>query len=282
VLPTDRPLLLAQLTDTHVVAPDTEEELWVDNNGRLVDAVASINAESPAVAVVLATGDLTNDGRPVESEELAHLLRPLVAPLLPLPGNHDDRDALRATFPDVPWADARHASWTTTIGDGDDAVRLVGLDSTRPGCPGGEFDVEREEWLRSELGVPFDGVTILAMHHPPFETGIDWMDRSGFAGLDRFESVLAECPLERRVDRIVCGHLHRPITSAVAGVPVSVGPSTVQSVVLDLSASSSPTVIREPVGYLLHLVTGRRIVTHTRYIATAEPAIVPTWAQDRR
>jgi 3',5'-cyclic-AMP phosphodiesterase len=182
------------------------------------------------------------------------------------------------TFPGTPWADAPHASWTTTIGDSGRSVRLVGLDSTRPGRPGGEFDGEREDWLRSELVRPFDGVTILAMHHPPFATGIEWMDRSGFIGLDRFEIVLSEHP----VDRIVCGHMHRPITSTVADIPVSVGPPTVQSVLLDLAPASSPAVIRDPVGYLVHLVDDGRIVTHTRYIATGEPSIVPTWARQER
>jgi len=271
-------LLLARLTDTHVVEPDTDEELWVDNNGRLGEAVTSINAESPAVAAVLATGDLTNDGRPGEYVALAELLSPLGAPVLPLPGNHDDRDALRATFPDVPWADAAHASWTTTLDDGRRSARVVGLDSTRPGHPGAELDASREEWLRSALAAPFDGVTVLAMHHPPMATGIEWMDRSGFVGLDRLEAVLAAHP----VDRIVCGHLHRPIVSTIAGVAVTVGPSTVQSVVLDLHASSSPAVIRDPVGYLLHLVEGTRIVTHTRYIATGQSPIVPGWARHTR
>jgi 3',5'-cyclic AMP phosphodiesterase CpdA len=272
VPPTDGPLLLAQLTDTHVVEPDTEEELWVDNNGRLAEAVASLEAESPPVAAVLATGDLTNDGRPGEYAALARLLAPLHVPLLPLPGNHDDPRAMRATFPDVPWADAAHASWTVTIG----GVRLVGLDSTRPGQPGAEVDATREEWLRGVLAGPFDGPTILALHHPPFPSGIEWMDRSGFAGLDRFAAVVAEHP----VDRIVCGHLHRPITSSVSGVPVTVGLSTVQSVVLDLAAGGGPAVIRDPVGYLVHRIVDGRIVTHTRYIATGESPIVPSWAAE--
>ena len=73
----------AQLTDTHVVDADAEghvpDEVYVDNNGRLASAVASLNAEAPAMAVVLGTGDLTNWGRPGEYERLAALLAPLAA-----------------------------------------------------------------------------------------------------------------------------------------------------------------------------------------------------------
>ena len=68
-------VLIAQLTDTHVVDADAEghvpDEVYVDNNGRLASAVASLNAEAPAMAVVLGTGDLTNWGRPGEYERLA-------------------------------------------------------------------------------------------------------------------------------------------------------------------------------------------------------------------
>lgn len=271
------PLLIAQLTDTHVVEPASEEELWVDNTGRLREAVASLNAESPPVAAVLATGDLTNDGRPGEYPVLADALGPLVAPVLPLPGNHDDRRSLRESFVDVPWSDTEHASWTTVVtAAGAPAVRVVGLDSTRPGEPGAEFDAARESWLRAQLGTTFDGATILALHHPPFVTGIEWMDRSGFIGLDRLTSVLEDHP----VDRVVCGHMHRPISSTIAGIPAQVGLSTVQSVVLDLADGSTPAVVCDPSGYLVHRVDGRDIVTHTRYIATGESPIVPAWADE--
>jgi hypothetical protein len=95
------------------------------------------------------------------------------------------------------------------------------------------------------------------------------MDSAGFIGLDRLVSTLTDHP----VDRVVCGHLHRPITSAIAGIPVQVGVSTVESVALDLSEGSRPAVIRDPSGYLVHRIDGIDgidIVTHTRYIGTGE------------
>ena len=58
-------LLIAQLTDTHVVGRDNTEDLYVDNNARLDNAVARINGEQPTIAAVIATGDLTNTTDPV-------------------------------------------------------------------------------------------------------------------------------------------------------------------------------------------------------------------------
>ncbi len=284
-------MLIAQLTDTHVLDPDADghvpEEVYVDNNGRLATAVASLNAEAPAMAVVLGTGDLTNWGRPGEYARLGELLAPLTVPFLALPGNHDDRDRLRATFPETPWIDAAHASWVTIVdtdadaagadaGAGADPVRIVGLDSTLPGEPGAAFDAEREVWLRSVLSEAHDGVTLLALHHPPFATGVGWMDDSGFVGLDRLEAVLTDHP----VDKVVCGHFHRPVSSTIAGIPVQVGMSTVQHVDLDLAPGAGVSLIVDPIGYQIHRVAGRSVVTHTRYIDTGHQRIIPSWADD--
>ncbi|MET0909999.1 MAG: phosphodiesterase [Ilumatobacteraceae bacterium] len=272
--------LIGQLTDTHVVDPGPDgvvpDEVFVDNNARLRSAVATLNRESPALDAVLGTGDLTNWGRPGEYDRLAELLAPLTSPFLPIPGNHDDRDRLRATFPDVPWIDAAHASWVTEVG----GVRIVGLDSTIPGEAGAEVDEPRQRWLTDVLAVPYDRVTILALHHPPFATGVGWMDASGFVGLDRLEAVLGEHP----VDKVVCGHFHRPVSSTMAGIPVQVGLSTVQHVDLDLVPGAGPSLIVDPVGYQIHRIAGRRVVTHTRYIDTPERSstarIIPTWADE--
>ena len=178
--------------------------------------------------------------------------------------------------PTTPWIDAEHASWVTIVGTGDERVRVVGLDSTIPGAPGAAFDDEREAWLRSVLAEPHDGVTMLALHHPPFATGVGWMDDSGFVGLRRFEAVLADHP----VDKVVCGHFHRPVSTMVSGIPVQVGMSTVQHVDLDLAKGAAVSLIVDPVGYQIHRIAGSSVVTHTRYIETGHRRIIPTWADD--
>ena len=266
------PVLIAQLTDTHVVAWGTDTPLHVDNNQRAASAVARLNAEEPAPAAVVMTGDLVNDARPDEYAALAELLTPLGADVLPLPGNHDDRALVRRTFADFDWSDTEHLSWVRVV----DGVRIVGLDSTRPGHPGAEFDDERAEWLGAALAGPHEGATILAMHHPPFITGIEWMDRAGFIGLGTFAEIVGAS----RVDRIICGHMHRPIGSSVGGVAAQVAMSTVQHVALDLAPSATASLVRDPVGYQLHRVVGTEVVTHSRYIETGQEPFVPDWAID--
>lgn len=267
------PVLIAQLTDTHVVAWDTDAVLYVDNNERAATAVAMLDAETPTPAAVVMTGDLVNDARADEYAALAELLAPLSMPVLPLPGNHDDRVLLRATFGGFDWPDTEHLSWVRMV----DGVRIIGLDTTRVGHHGAEFDDARAEWLADALAERHHGATILAMHHPPFVTGIDWMDRAGFVGLDALRDLIAGSP----VDRIICGHMHRPIGSSVGGVAAQVAMSTVQHIALDLAPAAAVSLVRDPVGYQIHRVDGRAVVTHSRYIDTGEQPFEPDWAVDR-
>ncbi|MFK8025877.1 MAG: metallophosphoesterase [Ilumatobacter sp.] len=259
-------VLIAQLSDTHVVAGSAD----LDNDERLEMAVHALRRESPAPTIVLLTGDLTDTATDEQYERLIEILDPLDVPLLALPGNHDVRNSVRRAFPDTPWIDAEHASWVSVVS----GIRIVGLDSTRPGSNDGECDEERAAWLAGVLAAPHDGATLIAMHHPPFATGIDWMDADGFVGIDAFRDVVGAAG---SVDRIVCGHLHRPAGATVSGVGAQVGVSTAHHVALDLETDSTPQIIDEPFGYQLHVVSGRDVVTHTRYVGTGAEPYVPDW-----
>lgn len=263
-------MILAQLTDTHVLAPDSTEERWVDNNGRLAAAVASLNAEPIPPRAILATGDLTNDHQPGELDELLRLLAPLRLPILALPGNHDDRAEIRAGF-DMPWADVDNLSWRVEI----DGLPIVGLDTTVPDEQYGDFDRTREEWLRDALAATAGLPTVVAMHHPPFASGIQWMDQTMLGRAEAFADVIGE---NDHVTRIFCGHLHRPVQTAIRGVPTSVGLSTVHHVALNTAETAPIEIIRDPSGYQLHHFDGANWVSHTRYIDTGEVAFTPSWA----
>lgn len=264
-------MLLAQLTDTHILDPEADVERYVDNNERLAMAVARLNAESVRPEAVLATGDLTDHGSEVEMALLADLLAPLEVPVLALPGNHDRRDTFRTTF-DMPWVtDDSHLGWVVDLSE----LRIIGLDTLRPGSHGGLFDAERELWLRGALAESAGRPTAIAMHHPPFDSGVGWMDSMHLEGRERFVDLVSG---HDHVTRIFCGHYHRPLTSTIGGVTTTVGLSTVQHIELDLAPNAAVGVIRDPVGYQLHHFDGVNWVTHNRYIDTGEEPIRPGWA----
>ncbi len=270
-------MLLAQLTDTHVVGAANEVELYVDNNRRLAQAVDRLNAETVQPDAVLITGDLSENGTPEEMNVIVAELDRLRAPVLPLPGNHDRRDTFRSAF-DMKWAsensDQTHLSWVVSLDSASEPVQVIGLDTVVPGCHGGAFDHERELWLGAVLADASDCPTVIAMHHPPFNSGIHWMDEMGLVGADAFADLVSDHP---NVVRILCGHLHRPITTTVGGVTTTVGLSTTHHVGLNLDPNATPEVIRDPAGYQLHYFNGSHWVTHTRHIDTGEESFVPKW-----
>src|SRR5919202_5303618 len=89
-----RPFLLVQLSDPHVGADWAEG----DSAAMLAAAVASVRDLVPNPDAVLVSGDLADHATDAEYEQVRDLLAPLQAPLYVLPGNHDDRRALRRHF----------------------------------------------------------------------------------------------------------------------------------------------------------------------------------------
>src|SRR5712691_1964067 len=122
---------------------------------------------------------------------------------------------------DLPGAVGTPVQYAADLGP----LRLVVLDSTRPGEDRGELDAERLSWLDAELARAPDRLTLVALHHPPVSTGIPAWDEIGLPASDRraFGDVVERHP---QVRRLVAGHLHRSMTAELAGRPVLTVPST--------------------------------------------------------
>src|SRR5438128_1877877 len=91
-------MLIAQITDTHIKAGGKLAYGKVDTEAALAHCVRQVNDVTPAVDVVLVTGDLVDMGQPEEYRALRALLGKLHAPCYVIPGNHDERNALREAF----------------------------------------------------------------------------------------------------------------------------------------------------------------------------------------
>src|SRR5919204_788816 len=138
----EKPFLLVQLSDPHIGA----EWGGGDSVAMLAAAVASVRTLVPNPDAVLISGDLADHAVDLEYEQVRELVAPLQAPLYVLPGNHDDRLALRRHF-DVPGADGQPVQYAADLGP----LRLVALDSQRTGEESGELDADRLAWLEETL-----------------------------------------------------------------------------------------------------------------------------------
>lgn len=249
-------MIIAQITDTHLTASGKLHGA-IAVNDKLRAVIRRLNALAPKPDIILATGDLTGNGAPEEYEQVREILRGAQAPVYLIPGNHDSSDALRAHFP--------HHTYLPSDGFAhyvvdDHPLALIGLDTTAPGGHRGEMCANRLDWLEARLDERRDKPVLIFMHHPPFRSGIWWMDAMGLKGRRKMARLLERYD---NIERVVCGHLHRPFQTRWAGTVGSVAPSTAFFVALDLGGHNFMTLHDEPAGYDLHVWTERDgLITH--------------------
>ncbi len=206
-----------------------------DTAPALATAIDQIMKLDPLPDVVLATGDLVDQGRPEDYQQLRRCLEPLTMPVYLIPGNHDDRAALRAEFGGDGYLPAEGEFLRYTVDDY--PLRLIGLDTPIPGVESGEICGAQRQWLEARLSEAPDKPTIVFMHHPPFGTGIPFMDRQGCAGREALEQVVHQHP---QVERVLCGHQHRSVQVAWGGTIAVVAPSTAYQMAFTLNAMRPP------------------------------------------
>lgn len=258
--------IIAQLSDIHIGA---------EGSASLDQAAGPVRALRAAVTSLLTlpvrpdclvlTGDLVDNGRPAEYARLLALLSPLGMPIHPLPGNHDDRAALRAAFAGHPGvagdgngpfpSDQAPVQYAVELPD----IRLICCDTARPGTPYGEMDQARLGWLDATLSARPDLPTVIAMHHPPYPTGLGFVDSLRPADRSAFTAVVAR---HDQVRRIISGHAHRGSLGTVGRVGAVTCPSTYRQLHLDLRPPGQASWTGEPAGYALHVVGPDGIVTH--------------------
>ena len=243
--------LLAQLSDTHIVARGHKLAGAVDSAALLRSAVRALMALQPQPDAVLFTGDLTDNSEPAEYEHLRSLLKPLQMPLILMAGNHDQRSGLAGIFGSVNPPHSSHQ-----VGD----LRLLSLDSVVPGQEHGALQPSQLEWLDATLAERPCEPTLVALHHPPFDSGIRFMDGMGLLqGREGLKQVLQK---HTQVERLLCGHVHRLTLCRWGGTLALTAPSTAYQIALDLRIDGAAGYVMEPPGFLLHHWRGGSLVTH--------------------
>lgn len=192
-----------QVSDVHVTssghpagAPDPEQRL---------DFVLAAAIERFGVPdLLIASGDLTDDGSADACARLAERLHAVGAPVLAVPGNHDDPAVVAAAF--GPPA-ASVGGW-----------QVLGVDTSRPQQIHGTIDVESE---RVRFAALDDRPALVVLHHPPASPSThEWFQLDGANAL---AELLTSHP---QVKAVLSGHLHQPFETEVAGVPLLGAPST--------------------------------------------------------
>ncbi|WP_407333946.1 phosphodiesterase [Enterovibrio sp. 27052020O] len=240
---------IIQITDIHLTVPPHKVSGQLNTYALFEQAIDKIEQDLPLfgdVDAIIATGDITDYGD-VESYELFKTqIERLNLPYLVIPGNHDSREAMNASFPQFAgFAPHDEINWVQEYSDFD----VIGLDSVIPHQGGGALSASTLHFLERALATNQNKPALIALHHPPFESGIRFMDSIGLKGADDMADLLNQTSREVRV---ICGHLHNSIVCNMGQATVLSSPAIASSFMTDHRPNAPVGFTQKPGGYMLH------------------------------
>ncbi len=238
---------ILQITDAHIVGEGKLVSGRLETAGalaRLVERIISIRHQIGPIDAVLVSGDLSDDGSKASYARFKSLLAPLDLPTYVIPGNHDAREPLRGAFADhLPVAGP--LNWARKVGD----VYLVGLDTLVEGQGHGTLSSETLTFLRDALVKADVSAVLLALHHPPFASGITFMDAISLTNAQDLRDAVTGYNGELR---IVCGHIHSMMVTNVGGHTAVSAPSPCSTFAYDRRSDAPVGYLPQDDGCLLH------------------------------
>jgi 3',5'-cyclic AMP phosphodiesterase CpdA len=256
-------MLIAQLSDPHIRPKGKLYKRLVDSNRMFAEAIEHLHGLDRRPDLVVVSGDLVDKGQPDEYSMALELLAGLSIPWLGMPGNHDGRENFRAAFADRGYLPAQGALHYCVD---DYPLRIVALDSCPPGRHDGYIDAAGLSWLQSTLAADPTKPTLVLLHHPPFVSGIHYMDPYRVIDAEPLAAIIRGFS---NIEAVLCGHVHRPMVRRWAGTVVMACPSTATEIALGLSADAPAQSYLGPPACLLHWWNPPHgLVSHTSYIGT--------------
>jgi len=207
-------VLLVQLSDSHLFAQADGRLLGMETRDSLARVIERVLQEQPRIDLVLATGDLSQDGSVASYQRFRDLTAIIPAPARWIPGNHDDMPTMREAF-----ADSGLLEPVADVG----AWRVVLLDSSIVGAVPGHLDDGQLALLERALSEAGERHVLICLHHHPVSIGCRWMEPIGLRNADALFAVLDRFP---RVRGVLWGHVHQAFDRERNGVRLLASPST--------------------------------------------------------
>ncbi|MCK4950820.1 MAG: 3',5'-cyclic-AMP phosphodiesterase [Gammaproteobacteria bacterium] len=211
----DESLNVLQITDTHLYATTDGTLLGLNTQQSLEQCLDLARKQHWPTDLILITGDLVHDVSEQGYKRLHKLLSSMKAPVLVLPGNHDDPAKINAIFTGDTCTAEKH--------------RLVGnwqfilLNSNKPGSESGLLSDTELAHLKTCLEQYPEHHALIGLHHPPMEVGCEWLDPMRLENNELFINTLKDYP---NVRSVICGHVHQEYEIKSHGFRIFSSPST--------------------------------------------------------
>jgi Icc protein len=205
---------ITHFTDPHLYGGEQESLRGVVTLPALNAALTHARAHDWPPDAVLVTGDLVQDD-PAGYPHFRRLFGALGVPVLCLPGNHDEPQAMARELAGAPFQLEGFADlgrW-----------RIVLLDSCLPGSASGALSKDTLARLEAALASAGKRHCMVCLHHHPVPMSSRWLDRVGLANPEEFFKVI---DAHSNVRAIVWGHVHQNFDALRKGVRMLATPST--------------------------------------------------------
>ena len=257
---------LLVFSDVHLTEEDAPI-IGLSPSDRFDELLSQALSRHQDASALILLGDVAHHGAVDAYERLKAKISHLPFPVIPMLGNHDNRETFRQVFTDAPSSLGGFVQHSQEMGD----WTLVTLDTLDgPPYPDGQHSgllcKDRLDWLNAQLENAKNRPVLVAAHHHPFLSGLPGMDRINLTNGDELLQALknhGNCHL-------ICGHIHRTISGCINGVPWAVFKSTCHQAPMDLSSPDTTLSVDEPGGYGVVLLAPDGAIIHNEEIERAE------------
>ena len=210
----DQSVLLVQLSDSHLFAQADGKLLGMNTHDSLQRVIERVLDEQPSIDLLLASGDLSQDGSSASYQLFRQLLGQIPAPARWFPGNHDDLAVMQnvCAGSDLLQPIIDLGNW-----------RIILLDTSIAGAVPGFLAEDQLELLAQALQSAGARHVLVSFHHHPVPIGCRWMEPIGLRNPVALFAVLDAYP---QVRGVLWGHIHQEFDQLRNDVRLLASPST--------------------------------------------------------
>ncbi len=201
------------LSDSHLFGTREQKIFGVTSYDSLQEVCIKIKGFGQSYDLLVASGDLSEDGHTRAYEDFHELTRGLGASTIWMKGNHDQ-------FDNVPVKLANsfiHPEWHM------DPWSLIFLDTSLTGMDEGELSERELDRLETFLQRYIQRPVLIFLHHQPVDMGSEFIDVLGLQNKQVFWELISS---RTNIKGILFGHVHQQFDGKCNGIQLYSTPST--------------------------------------------------------
>jgi Icc protein len=244
---------IAHLADFHLPGSADKMVNGVKPQANLLQAADALRKQVPAPELIVLGGDLLDNGEHDSYQAVADTFGQASVHLAL--GNHDSLAGLRKT-----WPPAKAPDFQGYYSFDFKGLHVVILNSSVAGKEFGRLDERQLLWLNEDLHQSNLKPVLIFLHHPPFETGIAWLDKVKLANAESFWEIIP--PYAQNILGVFSAHLHLQYTCTRRGV-LAAGCPAVSWQFSGNADAARAALSSEPPGFNLLDVHDRKVAVRT-------------------